>query len=218
MTGLAAVDWDVAAAPVPYTDAIARMEQRVAAIEAGTARELVWLLEHPPVYTAGTSADEIELLDAGGIPVIATGRGGRYTYHGPGQRVVYVLCDLRQRGRDLRGYIQKLENWAIAALADLGIRGEIRQGRIGIWVVDGTGGEAKIGAIGVRVRRWIAYHGLAVNVQPDLAAFQGIVPCGIAEHGVTSLQALGNSAGMVELDAALHRHAAIVFGNPKQLK
>ncbi len=182
------------------------MEARAAEIVAGTAGELVWLLEHPPLYTAGTSADPAELLNADALPVYETGRGGRYTYHGPGQRIGYVMADLRERGRDVRAYVHGLEEWIILSLADLGVRGERREGRVGIWVVLPSGGEAKIAAIGVRVRRWVTYHGIAINVDPDLARFDGIVPCGIREHGVTSLRALGLGAGMADLDAALRRH------------
>jgi len=189
------------------------MEQRVAAVRAGLARELVWLLEHPPVYTAGTSADPAELLEPRGIPVIATGRGGRHTYHGPGQRVTYVIADLRRRGQDIRRFVHALEEWAILTLAMLGVEGERRQGRVGIWVPRGGGREDKIVAIGVRVRGWVSYHGLAINVDPDLSAYSGIVPCGIAEQqlGVTSLADLGVAADMAKVDAALRRTFAAAF-------
>jgi lipoyl(octanoyl) transferase len=203
-------EWRVSADPVEYLAAIQAMEERVAAIRAGQeggqdARELVWLLQHPPVYTAGTSADPGELLDPHGIPVHQTGRGGRHTYHGPGQRIAYVMLDLRRRGQDLRRYVHGLEEWAILSLARLGVRGERREGRVGIWVDRGGGREDKIAALGVRVRGWVTYHGLAVNVDPDLKAFAGIVPCGISEakYGVTSLKDLGVKADMAALDDAL---------------
>ena len=175
---------------VPYREALAAMEARNAAIAAGTERELVWLLEHPPVYTAGTSAAPGELLDPR-FDVVAAGRGGRYTYHGPGQRVCYVLLDLKTRARDVRGYVHALESWVITALGDLGVESFRREGRIGIWTRDIDGREAKIGAIGVRLRRWVTMHGFSVNLAPDLSHFSGIVPCGIEEFGVTSLARLG---------------------------
>jgi lipoyl(octanoyl) transferase len=207
----ATAEWRVSAAPVAYPDAVAEMEQRVAAIEAGAAPELFWLLEHPPLYTAGTSADEKDLLDIGDLPVYKTGRGGKLTWHGPGQRVIYVLRDLRKHGRDVKQHVCTLEEWMIRALADFGVKGERREGRIGIWVAR-DGAEEKIGAIGVRVRRWIAYHGLALNVDPDLAAFRGIVPCGLPDFGVASLKELGVTATMNEVDAAFKKHADAVFG------
>ena len=176
--------------PVPYREALAAMDQRNAAIAAGTARELIWLLEHPPVYTAGTSANTAELLDPR-FEVVAAGRGGRYTYHEPGQRVCYVLLDLKTRARDVRGYVHALEGWMIAALGDLGVTSFRRAGRIGIWTQDIDGREAKIGAIGVRLRRWVTMHGFSVNLAPDLTHFSGIIPCGIGEFGVTSLARLG---------------------------
>ncbi len=175
---------------VPYREALAAMDVRNRAIAAGKAREQVWLLEHPPVYTAGTSADGAELLDPR-FEVVEAGRGGRYTYHGPGQRVGYVMLDLKARGRDVRRFVHSLEGWVIAALADIGVEAWRAEGRIGIWTREPNGGEAKIGAIGVRVRRWVTMHGFSVNLAPDLAHFSGIVPCGIEEFGVTSLQALG---------------------------
>lgn len=177
------------------------MEARAAAIAAGTARELVWLLEHPPVYTAGTSADPAELVDAR-FPVVAAGRGGRYTYHGPGQRVCYLMLDLNRRGRDVRCYVHALEGWAIAALARLGVEAFRAPGRVGIWTFDG-GREAKIGAIGVRVRRWVTLHGMAINVDPDLSHFDGIVPCGLPDYPVTSLARLGMTDAGATFDAAL---------------
>jgi lipoyl(octanoyl) transferase len=206
-------EWRIEPALVEYQDAVLAMEQRVAAIRAGTAPELVWLLEHPPVYTAGTSADPAELLHPGSIPVIATGRGGRHTYHGPGQRVTYVMADLRRRGQDVRRFVHALEEWAIQSLALLGVGAERRQGRVGIWVPRGDGREDKIVAIGVRVRGWVSYHGLAINVNPDLGAFSGIVPCGIADrqYGVTSLADLGIAADMATVDAALKQTFAQAF-------
>lgn len=195
-------EWKVSAGLTPYPDALAAMRARAAAIRVGTARELVWLLEHPPLYTAGTSADPAELFNPHGLPVHAAGRGGRYTYHGPGQRVGYVLLDLAARGRDVRAYVHALEGWVIAALADIGVPAHRAPGRIGIWTSAGTQ-EAKIGAIGVRVSRWVTMHGFAINVDPDLEDFGGIVPCGIREHCVTGVRASGNPATTAELDAAL---------------
>lgn len=196
-------EWVTSARPVEYPEAIEAMERRVAAIRTGDAREMIWLLEHPPLYTAGTSADRRDLLDSGRFPVFQTGRGGQYTYHGPGQRVAYVLLDLKRRGADVRAYVHGLEGWIIAALARLGVTGERRAGRVGIWVARGGGREDKIAAIGVRVRRWVSYHGIAINVSPDLGHYDGIVPCGIAAHGVTSLRDLGSDASLADLDAAL---------------
>lgn len=199
------IEWLISDRPVAYEAAVQAMEARVAAIRDGGAPELVWLLEHPPIYTAGTSADPADLLDAR-FPVHQTGRGGQYTYHGPGQRVAYVMLDLKQRGADLRAYVADLENWVIDALATFNVRGEIRPERVGVWVQRperGVGREDKIAAIGVRVRRWVAYHGISINVEPDLEHYAGIVPCGIAEHGVTSLVDLGIPAGMPDLDLAL---------------
>jgi lipoyl(octanoyl) transferase len=200
-----APEWRQSPGLTPYPEALAEMEARNRAIEAGEAAELLWLLEHPPLYTAGTSADPAELLSQR-FPVFDTGRGGRYTYHGPGQRVGYVLLDLRRRGRDVRCFVHALEGWVIAALADLGVAARRAEGRVGIWTDNRAGQEAKIGAIGVRVRRWVTMHGFAVNVDPDLAHFGGIVPCGIAEYPVTSLADLGGNASMADLDAALARH------------
>jgi lipoyl(octanoyl) transferase len=179
------------------------MEERVAAIRAGTARELVWLLEHPPLYTAGTSAREADLVDPDLLPVHRSGRGGQFTYHGPGQRVGYVMLDLRRRGQDVRLHVRRLEEWLIRTLARFNVRGERREGRVGIWIAGRDGSEAKIAAIGVRVRHWISFHGVALNVDPELGHYRGIVPCGIAEHGVTSLAALGITATMAEVDGAL---------------
>ena len=196
------IEWRVAAAPVDYAGALAEMEARAAAVAAGEARELVWLLEHPPVYTAGTSAAAAELVDAR-FPVVEAGRGGRYTYHGPGQRVGYLMLDLNRRGRDVRRYVHALEAWVIDALARLGVAGFTAEGRVGIWTIDRDGREAKVGAIGVRVRRWVTLHGFSVNVAPDLDHFTGIVPCGLPDHPVTSLAALGVAADLAALDQAL---------------
>jgi lipoyl(octanoyl) transferase len=181
------------------------MEERVAAVRAGDVCELIWLLEHPPLFTAGTSADPAELFNPMGFPVFEAGRGGRYTYHGPGQRVGYLVVDLERRGKDIRNFVHSLEGWMIAALADLGVEARREPGRIGIWTGEGSG-EAKIGAIGIRVRRWVTMHGFSLNVAPDLSHFGGIVPCGIAEYGVTSLGALGRPAGMNDVDFALKRN------------
>ena len=211
VTPAGGIEWRVSETPVDYPAAIEEMESRVAAIRAGTAGELVWLLEHPPLYTAGTSARDAELLEPGRLPMHRTGRGGRYTYHGPGQRIAYVMLDLRRRGQDVRCYVHQLEEWIIRTLARFEVRGERRNGRVGIWVVRPSGNEEKIAAIGVRVRQWVTYHGLALNVDPELEHYRGIVPCGIAEHGVTSLAELGIAARMGEVDTALRRAFAEVF-------
>ncbi|MEH3108254.1 MAG: lipoyl(octanoyl) transferase LipB [Sphingomonas fennica] len=205
------IEWRLSAGPVPYEEAVAAMEARAAAIRGAQAAELVWLLEHPPLYTAGTSADPADLLLADRFPVHATGRGGRHTYHGPGQRVGYVLLDLERRGRDVRRYVHALEGWAIAALADLGVAARAVEGRVGIWTDRADGREAKIGAIGVRVRKWVTLHGFALNVAPDLAHFAGIVPCGLPDYPVTSLADLGRAGDMAALDATLrHRFPAFL--------
>jgi lipoyl(octanoyl) transferase len=209
------MEWRKAAAPVPYPDAVAAMEARAAAIRAGAAPELVWLLEHPPLYTAGTGTADSDLLLPDFLPVYRTGRGGKLTYHGPGQRVAYVLLDLERRGCDLRRFVHDLEEWLIRALARVGIAGERRDGRVGIWVVHRDGSEHKIAAIGVRVRRWVSYHGVSINVAPDLSHYCGIVPCGIAGHGVTSLQAEGVAADMAALDAALRETFDTVFATER---
>lgn len=198
----AAIDWEVADSQIAYPEALARMEARQVAIREEGARELIWLLEHPPLYTGGTSADPAELLSRR-FPVYDTGRGGRYTYHGPGQRVGYVMLDLAVRCKDVRCYVHALEGWVIAALAEFGVEARRAEGRIGIWCDDLDGREAKIGAIGVRIRRWVTAHGFAVNVAPDLSHFAGIVPCGIAEYPVTSLQALDIKANLSDFDSAL---------------
>ena len=187
------------------------MEARVAAIREGAAPELVWLLEHPPLYTAGTSARAEDLLDPQLLPVHRTGRGGRYTYHGPGQRIAYVMLDLTRRDRDVRCHVHRLEEWMIRTLARFGIRGERRDGRVGIWLARPGGGEEKIAAIGVRVRRWVTYHGVALNVDPELDHYRGIIPCGIAEHGVTSLARLGVGATMEEVDRTLQATFSGIF-------
>ena len=207
-----ALEWRVAAGLVPYPEALTAMEERVAAIRAGAASELVWLLEHPPLYTAGTSARVQDLLAPRRFPVFDAGRGGQYTYHGPGQRVVYLMLDLQRRKPDLRRYIRQLEEWVIRALARFDVRGERRPDRIGIWVVKPGGQEAKIAAIGVRVRRWVSYHGVAINLDPDLEHFGGIVPCGISGFGVTSFADLGLTTTMPELDAAMMATFDEVFG------
>ena len=205
-------EWRVSEGLVPYPLAFAEMEARAAAIREGTARELVWLLEHPPLFTSGTSADPAELMNPAGFPVYAAGRGGRFTYHGPGQRVGYLMLDLEARGRDIRHFVHSLEAWLIAALARLGAAARREPGRIGLWV--GTGAdEAKIAAIGIRVRRWVTLHGFSVNVSPDLAHFGGIIPCGIRDYGVTSLAALGLAAGMTPLDAALEVELPFFLNN-----
>ena len=207
------VEWQIGRTPVDYRAAIDEMEERVAAIRAGTAGELVWLLEHPPLYTAGTSARNEDLLEPGRLPVYRAGRGGRYTYHGPGQRIAYVMLDLRRRGQDVRCYVHQLEEWVIRTLAHFVVHGERRDGRVGIWVAQAGGREAKIAAIGVRVRQWVTYHGLALNVDPELEHYRGIVPCGIAGHGVTSLAALGVGATMEEVDTALRATFDEAFGD-----
>ena len=212
----APVEWRISDSPVPYPEAVQAMEARVAAIRAGTACEQVWLLEHPPLYTAGTSARRGDLLQPDRFPVYASGRGGQYTYHGPGQRVAYVMLNLRQREPDLRRFVHDLEEWVIRTLAGFNIRGERRDGRIGIWVARPGGREDKIAAIGVRVRHWVTYHGIAINLDPALEHFAGIVPCGIesgpdSRFGVTSLYDLGILVSMAELDAALKSAFAEVF-------
>lgn len=214
------VEWIVSDTPVEYPEAVAAMEARAAAIADGRAAEAVWLLEHPPLYTAGTSARPEDLRDPDRFPVHATRRGGQYTYHGPGQRVAYVMLDLGRRGRDVRAHVRRLEDWVIATLAEFNVHGERRAGRVGVWVVrpdrpplpDGQPAEDKIAAIGVRVRRWVAFHGVAINVEPDLSHYEGIVPCGIAAHGVTSLVDLGLPVGITDVDVALRRCFEPIFG------
>jgi lipoyl(octanoyl) transferase len=204
------VEWRLSADTIDYDYAVADMERRVAAIRAGEAREQVWLLEHPALYTAGTSAKPEDLIDATRLPVHVTGRGGQYTYHGPGQRVAYVMLDLKARGGDIRAYVASLETWLITTLAAFDIRGERRDGRVGVWVVDGDR-EFKIAAVGVRVRRWVSYHGVSLNVAPDLDHYQGIVSCGIRDHGVTSLAGLGVDATMDEVDSVLRKTFEALF-------
>jgi lipoyl(octanoyl) transferase len=206
------VEWLISPAPVPYEDAVRAMDLRVEAIARGEASECVWLLEHPPLYTAGTSAKAEELLDAGRFPVYRTGRGGRFTYHGPGQRVAYVMLDLGQRGRDVRAFVTALERWIIAALARLGVDGERREGAVGIFV-----GGAKIASIGVRMRRWVSLHGVSLNVDPDLEHFSGIVPCGLDDVKVTSLAALGGETDMGKVDQVLRSAFAETFGRAVSL-
>ena len=204
------VEWIISSGLTAHADAVALMEDRVAQIHAGQAPEAVWLVEHPPLYTAGTSARPQDLLDAR-FPVHQTGRGGQYTYHGPGQRVAYVMLDLNRRGRDVRAFVGQLEGWVIDALASFGVSGQIREGRVGVWVPrpdkpplpDGQMREDKIAAIGIKLRRWVSFHGLSINVEPDLSHYAGIVPCGIRGHGVTSLVDLGLPVGIEDLDAAL---------------
>jgi lipoyl(octanoyl) transferase len=204
------IEWRTSGERVDYAAAVAEMEARVQAIRAGTASELVWLLEHPPLYSAGTSARDDELLEPERLPVHKSGRGGRWTYHGPGQRVAYVMLDLSRRRLDVHCFVDHLEEWGIRALAQFGVKGERRPGRVGIWVRDGAG-EAKIAAIGVRVRRGVTYHGIAFNIDPDLSHYRGIVPCGIAGYGVTSLAAQGIAATPAAVDAALHASFAPAF-------
>lgn len=210
---MAAPDWIIAPGLTPYPDAVAFMEARAEAIAAGTAPECIWLVEHPPLYTAGTSARDVDLITPDRFPVFATKRGGQYTYHGPGQRVVYVMLDLNTRGRDIRRFVEMLEHWVIATLVEFNVTGEIRPGRVGVWVArpekpalaDGSPREDKIAAIGIRLRKWVSFHGLSINVEPDLSHFSGIVPCGITGHGVTSLVDLGLPVTMADLDTALRQ-------------
>ena len=213
------VQWHVSHGLVPYEQAVRAMEARVARIAAGTAPEAIWLLEHPPLYTAGTSARAEDLRTPDRFPVHVSQRGGQYTYHGPGQRVIYVMLDVGKRGRDVRRFVQQLENWVIATLDRFNVRGEIRAGRVGVWVTrddkprtaSGTPAEDKIAAIGIRLRKWISFHGISINVEPDLEHFSGIIPCGIAEHGVTSLVDLGLPVTMADLDVALRREFDGIF-------
>ena len=216
------LEWRIDDRPVAYPDAVARMEGRVAAIRAGAAPEMVWLLEHPPLYTAGTSARDADLLDPGRLPVYRSGRGGQFTYHGPGQRVAYVMLDLKTRGADVRRFVRGLEDWLIRTLACFNVTGERRTGRVGIWVArggpdDADRREAKIAAIGVRIRRWVSYHGVALNVDPDLSRFAGIVPCGIREAGVTSLVDLGLPVTMQDVDLALKSAFEETLGTAREV-
>ena len=213
-------DWITAPGLTPYPDALAFMEARVEAISRGAADECIWLLEHPPLYTAGTSANPQDLTDPGRFPVYDARRGGQYTYHGPGQRVAYVMLNLNRREKDVRRFVQRLEGWVIATLSQFNVRGEVREGRVGVWVTrpdqapnpDGTPREDKIAAIGVRLRKWISFHGISINVEPDLTHFGGIVPCGIRDHGVTSLVDLGLPVTMGDLDSALRTTFDAAFG------
>ena len=207
-----AIEWKLSAGLVPYEEAVAAMEARVAQIQCAGGRELVWLLEHPPLYTAGASAKESDLLDREAFPVHRTGRGGQYTYHGPGQRIAYVMLDLQRRGPDLHEFMRNLEQWLIDSLAMFGVTGERRRGRVGVWVRLSGGREAKIAALGIRVRHWVTFHGVALNVAPDLGHYRGIVACGVREHGVTSLEALGVKATMAEVDAVLKEKFSALFG------
>jgi lipoyl(octanoyl) transferase len=216
------VEWITSSGLTDYPDACAFMESRADAIAAGHATEAIWLVEHPALYTAGTSAQAVDLTDPDRFPVFPSKRGGQYTYHGPGQRVAYVMLDVGARGRDVRCFVRDLERWIIATLAEFGVTGEIRSGRVGVWVArpdlplgrDGQMPEAKIAALGIRLRKWISFHGLSINLNPDLDHFSGIVPCGIKDHGVTSLADLGKSVAMADLDAALMRTFAQIFTEP----
>ena len=214
------VEWITSPGLTPYPDALAVMEDRVAAISDGRADECIWLLEHPPLYTSGTSAKPADLVDPHRFPVYEARRGGQYTYHGPGQRVAYVMLDVDKRGRDVRCFVRDLERWIIAALGEFGLTGHIRPGRVGVWIErpekprqpDGSPAEDKIAAIGIRLRKWVSFHGLSINVEPDLSHFGGIVPCGITEHGVTSLVDLGLPVTMDDVDLALRKSFSEVFG------
>lgn len=214
------MEWKISDGLTSYEDALTFMEARVDAISKGTAEECIWLLEHPPLYTAGTSAQIEDLVDPDRFPVYEAKRGGQYTYHGPGQRVAYVMLDLNQRGKDVRQFVQKLEHWVIGTLDSFNIKGEIREGRVGVWVtrpekpltVTGQPAEDKIAAIGIRLRKWVSFHGISINVEPDLEHFSGIVPCGITEHGVTSLVDLGLPVTMDDLDVALKASFERSFG------
>jgi len=218
--GSAPVEWRIEPGLTDYAAALAFMEKRAEAIRSGMEGETVWLVEHPPLYTAGTSARPADLIDPDRFPVFAAGRGGEYTYHGPGQRVAYVMLDLKRRREDVRAFVAALEAWIIATLAVFSVRGERREDRVGVWVVrpdrppmpDGTPAEDKIAAIGIRLRKWVSFHGIAINVEPDLTHFGGIVPCGVADHGVTSLVDLGLPATMTDLDVALKAAFETVFG------
>jgi lipoyl(octanoyl) transferase len=216
------MEWRIIDGLSDYAETLAAMEARVAEIAAGRAEETIWLLEHPPLYTAGTSTNPADLVQPGRFPVHVAGRGGQYTYHGPGQRVAYVMLDLNRRGRDVRRFVTALEDWIIATLGEFNVRGERRAGRVGVWVerpdrhgADGRPAEDKIAAIGVKLRRWISFHGLSINVEPDLSHFDGIVPCGIREHGVTSLVDLGLPVTLADIDAALMRTFSDHFPAPE---
>lgn len=207
-----AVEWQVSEGLTSYPDAVSQMEARAKDIAAGESQEKIWLLEHPPLYSAGTSAKQADLVDPDRFDVFESGRGGQYTYHGPGQRVGYVMLDLRKRGRDVAAFVRGLEQWIIDSLAEFDVTAERRCGRVGVWVVLPDGSEAKIAAIGVRLKKWVSFHGISINLNPDLSHFGGIVPCGIQEHGVTSFEALGKEIDMTALDKALRRNFETLFG------
>ena len=207
------IEWKRSETLVDYPVAVAAMEERVAGIIAGMAPEMVWLLDHPPLYTSGTSANASDLIDKMRFPVYEAGRGGQYTYHGPGQRIAYVMLDLKTRqAMDIRAYVKQLEHWVISTLAHFGVKGMMREGRVGVWTVDKHGHEAKIAALGIRVRKWVTFHGISLNVKPDLTHYSGIVPCGINQFGVTSLKALGINVTMDEVDAVLRQEFDSLFG------
>lgn len=220
LPGSAPVEWRIESGLTPYDQALAFMEERADAIRQGSAGEMVWLVEHPPIYTAGTSAQEQDLVEPDRFPVFKTGRGGEYTYHGPGQRVAYVMLDLKRRREDVRAFVASLEAWIISALAAFNVKGERREDRVGVWVVrpdrpalpDGSPAEDKIAAIGIRLRRWVSFHGIAINVEPELGHFSGIVPCGVTDHGVTSLVDLGLPVTINDLDVALKAAFEEIFG------
>lgn len=224
--GSAPVEWRIEPGLTPYEEAVAFMEERAAAIRQGTAPETVWLVEHPPLYTAGTSANIDDLVDPDRFPVFEAGRGGEYTYHGPGQRVAYVMLDLKRRREDVRAFVAALEEWIIRTLDRFNVKGERREDRVGVWVVrpdrpsmvDGSTAEDKIAAIGIRLRRWVSFHGIAINVEPDLSHFSGIVPCGVSDHGVTSLVDLGLPVTMADLDIALKAAFSEIFGPAQDIK
>ena len=225
LPGSAPVEWRIEDGLVPYPQALAVMEERAAAIRDGTAPEMVWLIEHPPLYTAGTSARPSDLIDPDRFPVFDAGRGGEYTYHGPGQRVAYVMLDLKRRREDVRAFVAALEGWIIRTLESFNVKGERREDRVGVWVVrpdrpplpDGSPAEDKIAAIGIRLRRWVSFHGIAINVEPDLSHFGGIVPCGVADHGVTSLVDLGLPVTLADVDTALKSAFEEIFGPAEQI-
>ncbi len=206
------VEWRVSRGLVAYPDAVAQMEARAKAIATGEAGEMIWLLEHPPLYSAGTSARLTDLVDPNRFDVFESGRGGQYTYHGPGQRVAYVMLDLRKRSRDVGLFVRTLEQWIIETLAEFDVTAERRCGRVGVWVEHSDGREEKIAAIGIRLKKWVSFHGIAINVSPDISHFEGIVPCGISEHGVTSLSALGKNIEMAQLDDKLRQNFERLFG------
>lgn len=211
------MEWKTTNNLVPYESALAEMEARVAQIIAGTAPEMAWFLEHPSLYTGGTSANKKDLIDPDRFPVYETGRGGEYTYHGPGQRVAYVMLNLKNHGTDVRKFVWMLEEWIIRTLEHLNVKGERREGRVGIWVDRGFGKEDKIAAIGIRIRKWVSFHGISINLNPDLSHFSGIIPCGIAQHGVTSLQDLGIQVTMADLDTLLKQTFTDIFGSTQQV-